>query len=234
MTTAPLSRAVEHLRSVAGHEAVDGLTDGGLLDLFLARRDESAFAELVRRHGPMVLAACRRVLGGNRADADDCFQATFLVLVRRAAAVRPRDRVGGFLHGVACRTALEARRAAARRRAREARAVPRTEPTEDSGAERREALDRELARLPDRYRAAVVLCDLEGLSRKEAALRLGWPEGTVSSRLSRARSLLARRLKGHGTPPTTLAGCAGAACVPASLATSTIRAAAAEIGRAHV
>src|SRR5579885_1695382 len=142
MSAAPLSRVIRHLHAVAGRQEAGDAADGRLLDLFLAHRDEAAFAELVRRHGPMVLAACRRVLGGREADADDCFQATFLVLVRRAAAVRPRDRVGSFLYGVACRTALEARRAAARRRAREARAVPRTEPTEDSGAERREALDR--------------------------------------------------------------------------------------------
>jgi RNA polymerase sigma factor (sigma-70 family) len=199
-------------------ERADTTPDAELLARFVAARDqrprtpsgkqldgrgagdgEEAFAALVRRHGPMVHGVCRRVLG-NAADADDAFQATFLVLARRAHSVRPRPLLGNWLYGVAYRTALEARRAAAVRRFKERRAaVTKTASTEDARSDDlREVLDRELAALPDTYRAAVVLCDLEGLSRRDAALRLGWPEGTLSGRLSRARSMLAARLSRRG------------------------------------
>src|SRR5262245_56233695 len=174
----------------------DGATDGELLEQFLAARDGAAFEVLVRRHGPMVLGVCRRVLG-NEHDAEDAFQATFLVLARRGDAVRPASKVGSWLYGVAYRTALEARRMAARRRRKEACAVPRSEAAPDAADDLRPVLDRELSGLPDRYRAPLVLCDLEGSTRKEAARRLGWAEGTVSSRLSRGRQLLARRLRRH-------------------------------------
>jgi RNA polymerase sigma factor (sigma-70 family) len=178
----------------------DAEPDADLLGRFLAERDEDSFARLVRRHGPMVLSVCRRVLGRIH-DADDAFQATFLVLARRAAAVRPRSLLANWLHGVAYRTALEARRAAAVRRAKEQRAAQmRDTAAVPDGPEPdlREVLDRELAALPEMYRAAVVVCDLEGLSRREAAARLGWTEGTVAGRLSRGRAVLARRLAGYG------------------------------------
>src|SRR5437588_12597211 len=110
MATARLNRVLQRIREAAALHGAGGLADGELLDLCLLRRDEAAFAELVRRHGPMVLGVCRRILR-NADDADDAFQATFLILVRRADSVRPRDRVGAWLHGVAYRTALEARRA---------------------------------------------------------------------------------------------------------------------------
>jgi RNA polymerase sigma factor (sigma-70 family) len=176
----------------------------------------------------MVHGVCRRVLR-NAADADDAFQATFLVLARRASSVRPRPLLGNWLYGVAYRTALEARRAAAVRRLKERRAaVTRTDAAEDAPPnDLREVLDRELAALPDTYRAAVVLCDLQGLSRKDAALRLGWPEGTLSGRLSRARSMLAARLSRHGLalPAAGLAGVLGTASagVSAELVESTAR-----------
>src|SRR5262249_29947177 len=143
----------------------------------------------------------------NPHDADDAFQATFLVLVRRGDSVQPSGKVGNWLYGVAYRTALEARRAAARRRVKEARArkVPPLQRVgfaenapDDAWADLRPLLDRELSRLPDRYRGPVVLCDLEGQTQKEAARQLGCPEGTVSSRLARGRALLARRLRRHG------------------------------------
>jgi RNA polymerase sigma-70 factor (ECF subfamily) len=229
MAATSLGRVIQRLRCAAArHEG--GLTDGDLLDRFLAQHDESAFAELVRRHGPMVLGVCRRVLR-NPYDADDAFQATFLVLVRRAASVQPPGKVGNWLYGVAYRTALELRRAAVRRRAKEALAIPSTEETDDVWADLRPLLDQELSRLPDRYRGPVVLCDLEGQTQKEAARRLGCPEGTVSSRLARGRALLARRLKRHGAAlagvgiTAALARSAAAAEVPAALAGCVIKAA---------
>jgi RNA polymerase sigma factor (sigma-70 family) len=167
---------------------------------------------------------------GNAADADDAFQATFLVLARRAHSLRPRPLLGNWLYGVAYRTALEARRAAAVRRFKERRAaVTRTDAAAEDPRpdDLREVLDRELAALPDVYRAAVVLCDLEGLSRRDAALRLGWPEGTLSGRLARARSMLASRLsrRGLALPAAGLAGVAGgaSAAVPTELVESTAR-----------
>jgi RNA polymerase sigma factor (sigma-70 family) len=203
--------------------------DGELLERFVLSRDEAAFETLLRRHGPMVLAVCRRVLR-NEQDAEDAFQATFLVLLRRGASVRPRSMVGNFLYGVAYRTALAARRSALRRRAREAAALPRPAPQADPWEGVREALDREVARLPDRYRAPLVLCDLEGKTRSEAARQLGWPEGTVASRLARSRKILARRMARYGivlSAPVWAAivgaGMASAA-VPPGLILSTARA----------
>ncbi len=230
MATASLSHVLARLRNILGRQAVGEQSDGHLLDLFLAQRDESAFELLMRRHGPMVLGVCRRILG-NSHDAEDTFQATFLVLVRRGDSIRPRGQVGNWLYGVAYRTALEARRAAARRRRKEACAMSPSRSTEDIGAELRPVIDQELSRLPERYRLPLVLCDLEGLTRKEAARQLGWAEGTMSSRLSRARQLLARRLKRHGFALSaaaltgTLAEGAVPAAVPAPLVVSTIQAA---------
>ena len=189
-----VARRVRHLLG-----KTDSTPDSDLLTRFVEYRDAEAFALLVRRHGPMVHGVCRRVLR-NRADADDAFQATFLVLCRRAASVRPRALLGNWLFGVAYKTGLEAKRAAAIRRARERKAgeMRTTAPTPNNSADLRETLDRELAALPDVYRTAIVLCDLEGLPQKEAARRLGWPEGTLTGRLCRARTLLATRLSRHG------------------------------------
>src|SRR5689334_1001725 len=115
MPTGPLARMVQFCRRVLAPEDADEAADAHLLELFIQRRDEGAFAGLVRRHGPMVLGVCRRVLG-NAHDAEDAFQATFLVLTRKAASIRPRRMVGNWLYGVAYRTALEARKTAAKRR----------------------------------------------------------------------------------------------------------------------
>ena len=197
-----VNRLLHHLRQAAlGH---GGPTDGQLLQRYLDEGDEDAFAALVRRHGAMVLGVCRRVLGHEQ-DAEDAFQATFLVLVRKAASLLPRQAVGNWLYGVAYRAALKSREAAVRRRDRERRArshQPEPRPAPD---ERLEDLDREIARLPEVYRAAVVLCELQGLSRKEAARRLGCPEGTLSSRLAKARRLLAGRLGGPAAVAAALA-----------------------------
>jgi RNA polymerase sigma factor (sigma-70 family) len=229
MAAGQLERVVQHLRSVAGRPDAGG-TDAELLERFVRRRDGAAFEALVRRLGPMVFGVCRRVLG-NAADADDAFQATFLVLVRKAATVRPAGKVGNWLYTVAYRTAREARAAAARRRAKEAQVTPRAEPAEDAWAELRPVLDRELQGLPEKYRAPLVLCDLEGKTRREAAGLLGCAEGTVASRLARGRALLARRLSRHG-PPVVGAAVAlwltreAAAAVPAPLLAATVKAAA--------
>ncbi len=190
---------LHHLRRLTGPPAGPEPADATLLQAFVARRDGTAFAALVRRHGPMVLGVCRRVLG-NHHDAEDAFQATFLVLARKAASVVPREAVGNWLYGVAYRTALEARSLNARHRAREQlRADPpeRPCPPGEPADERLWLLDEALSRLPDRYRVPVVLCELEGRPRKEVARQLGVPEGTLSSRLAAARKLLAKRLARH-------------------------------------
>src|SRR5947209_6211982 len=187
------------IRGLAHSGDVGGATDGQLLEWFLATRQEAAFRAIVDRHGPVVMGVCRRVLGDAH-DAEDAFQATFLVLVRKAAAVVPREFVANWLYGVACRTARKARVARARADAVKRRVYDRV--TAMAGSPRTEdevwhdlqpVLDEELRRLPDKYRAAVVLCDLEGKPRKDAAQQLGWPEGTLSGRLARARKLLADR-----------------------------------------
>jgi RNA polymerase sigma factor (sigma-70 family) len=195
-----LSRLIRRLKTDLAGDG-DDAGDGALLERFLARRDGDAFAVLVRRHGPMVLGVCRRLLG-NPHDADDAFQATFLVAVRKADTVRPRDLFGNWLYGVACRTALEARARLARRRLKEKQVdefphPPQAKPAADLD-ELRQLLDQELCRLPEKFRVPVVLCELEGRSRREVARQLGLPEGTLSSRLATARKRLARRLSRHG------------------------------------
>jgi RNA polymerase sigma factor (sigma-70 family) len=216
---------------VTGHQS-----DEQLLERFLAERDsvaEEAFTAIVQRHGPMVFGVCLRVLGDGH-DAEDAFQATFLVLARKAASVIRRDKVANWLYGVAFRTAKQARGRSARRRAREERVgmLPQIEPCDgDDGDELRGILDEELARLPARYRAPIVLCELEGMSRQEAARRLGVPEGTLSSRLARAKNQLRDRLvrRGLGLPMVVLsAGLvreAGAAALSDALIESTAQAA---------
>src|SRR5262245_14045540 len=168
----------------------DDAPDGELVAAYADAHDEAAFAEMVRRHGAMVLAVCRRVVR-NAADADDVFQATFLVLARKAGAIRPPGAVGPWLHGVAFRTAREAVRRAARRREKERRVPPREPIPEPPAADVRPILDAELARLPEKFAQVLVLCDMEGQSRGEVAALLRVPEGTVASRLARAREALA-------------------------------------------
>ncbi len=166
----------------------DGRTDGELLREFLDTKTESAFAALVWRHGPMVLGVCRRILGQDD-DADDAFQATFLVLATKANSLAGRATLGDWLHGVARRTALNARRSAARRREMEQRIVRTPASGEADWADMLPILDEELARLPEKYRRAIVLCDLEGQSRSLAARHLDCPEGTIASRLARGRKV---------------------------------------------
>jgi RNA polymerase sigma factor (sigma-70 family) len=227
-----MKAVIRHLRRAALLDRGGGLTDGQLLESFLTRREEAAFEALLRRHGPMVLGVCRRVLG-NPHDAEDAFQATFLVLIRKAASLRSRELVGNWLYGVAYRTAMKARAMSAKRRTKEkqAREAVRSEPAAGEVSEELLArLDAELNRLPEKYRVPVVLCDLEGKSRAEAARQLQIPEGTLSSRLAQARKLLAKKLSRHGAvlPVAAVAAVlgpnAGSACVPHPLLTSTTRA----------
>jgi RNA polymerase sigma factor (sigma-70 family) len=214
MAAGELRKGIERLRRALPPPEGGGLSDGQLLGRFLAGRDEAAFAALVRRHGPMVLGLCRRVLR-HEADAEDAFQATFLVLARKAAALGRREAVGSWLYTVAFRAALEARAALGRRRARERQvdAMPHPEVSPPEPQDWRPLLDEELNALPEKYRAAVVLCDLEGKARKEAAKLLGVPEGTLSSRLATARRALAGRLTRRGV---ALSGAALAAAVTGS------------------
>ena len=193
---------------------VGNLADGQLLHRFVdgAGLDrEDAFAALVDRHGPMVLKVCRRMLP-TRADAEDAFQAVFLVLARKAGSLREAESLGPWLHGVTVRTAQEARRRAARRRSLEQRATAARplsyEPLGAGDDEILRVLDEEIARLPLRYREPILACELEGASRQDAALRLGLPEGTLSSRLARGRALLRHRLTRRGIAPGLGAGLA--------------------------
>jgi RNA polymerase sigma factor (sigma-70 family) len=210
---------------------VAALSEGQLLERFVARRDEAAFAALVARHGPMVLGVCRRVLR-DRSDVEDAFQATFLVFVRRAGAIRDGGRVGHWLYGVAHRVAVRARANAARRFTLEkaggtgAEAGIVTASDDGDRDELRAVLDDELSRLPETLRAPLVLCYLDGLTHDEAAQRLGWPVGTVRSRMARARDKLRQRLTRRGLSPddAALAAAAFRPAVPEALLDLTVRA----------
>ena len=231
MATSQMSAVVQELRRVVLRHDEAGLTDGQLLERYISRRDEAALEALVQRHGPMVWGVCCRVLS-NYHDAEDAFQVTFLVLVRKAASIASRDLLANWLHGVAYQTALKARATAARRRARERPMTEMPEPAavqQDLWHDLEFLLDHELSRLPDKYRIAVVLCDLQGKTRKEAARQLDWPEGTVAGRLARARAMLAKRLARRGIAlsggalAATLAQNAASAGVPTSVVSSTMQ-----------
>jgi RNA polymerase sigma factor (sigma-70 family) len=227
-----LNTVIQHLRSAMLEHDGAGMTDGQLLDCFLNRREQAALEALVRRLAPMVWGVCRRLLHDLH-DAEDAFQATFLVLLRRATCISPSEMVGNWLYGVAHQTALKARATAAKRRAREKQPIDMPEPVapqSDSWPDLQPLLDQELSRLPDPYRVVIVLCELEGKSRKEAARQLGWPEGTVAGRLSRARELLAKRLTRRGVAVSgsllamLLARNSATAAVPIPVMSSTINA----------
>jgi RNA polymerase sigma factor (sigma-70 family) len=234
MAISPMSEILQHLHRAVLPPDGAGRTDGELLEDFIRARDGAAFAALVRRHAPMVWGVCRRLLACPQ-DAEDAFQATFLVLVRKAASVMPREMVANWLYGVAHQTARNARASAARRGRRERQVAHMPEaaaPEQDLWRDLQAVLDQELSRLPDKYRAAIVLCDLEGKTRREAALQLRVPEGTLSAQLTRGRAMLARRLARHGlaVSGTTLAAVlsqnALSAAVPvAALRTATLLAA---------
>jgi RNA polymerase sigma factor (sigma-70 family) len=230
MATAPAGTLLRHVQKLASGYGAQQWSDRQLLEDFTSRRSESAFAALVVRHGPMVLRVCRRVLGHEQ-DAEDAFQATFLVLARNSAAIHKRDALAAWLHGVAYRTAMKAKRTAARRRRHEAQrqtfapqAAP-SPPWDDAQA----VLDEEVQRLPPRFREAFLLCVLEGKGGADVAAALGCRAGTVKSRVSRARRLLQQRLARRGIALSALlaglsvAEGAGRAALPAALSQSAVR-----------
>jgi RNA polymerase sigma-70 factor (ECF subfamily) len=227
---ASLSRSSEQLIPPwSGEEVSDAL----LLERFVEQWDQAAFRDLVLRHGPMVLGVCRRILRDPHA-AEDAFQVTFLLLVRKAASVRKRESVGPWLYGVARRVALEARGIASRRPV-PLRMDPEVPVVDDrDGLERDElhaALHEELGRLPEKYRAPLVLCYFEGLPHEAVARQLGWPIGTVRTRIARGRDLLGARLTRRGLTPAAVLVVLGllperAAAVPPRLIEATVRAAA--------
>jgi RNA polymerase sigma factor (sigma-70 family) len=232
MPTGPPALLLSHLRRLVEAQGLGPLSDRELLQRFAAQHDEAAFAALLRRHGPMVLRVCQRVLH-NGHDAEDVFQATFLVLSRKAAVARWHDSVAGWLHEVAHRLAMKVKTGTARRLARERRCVDRPpgDALEDvTGRELVAILDEELARLPEKYRTPLVLCLLEGHTRDEAARRLGYSVRTVKRRLEHGRGLLGARLTRRGIALTAaLSGAlltpAGASALPAGLVPATANAA---------
>jgi RNA polymerase sigma factor (sigma-70 family) len=244
MAKGPLTNVLERIRSLVEPRAsgrAAAPTDAELLGHFAARRDEAAFTELVRRHGGLVLGVCRRVLDDAH-DAEDAFQATFLVLARKAGSIRKQTSVASWLFSVARRIAVKARTASARQRAREQEyfLLYREDLVDDVRdlvwRELRPVLDEELSRLPDKYRHPLVLCYLENKTNVEAARQLGWSKGTVSGRLARARELLRARLTRRGLAlsggvlATVLAELAQnaspcSAAVPTALSMSTVKAA---------
>jgi len=200
MAYGQLGAVFQHLRWLLGTQEAADLTDAQLLARFSASRDETAFAALLQRHGPLVLNVCRRVLG-NVHDADDAFQAVFLVLARKADSIRRKESLGSWLYGVAFRIASRLKANAARRRNVERQAEPMTPATADHRAawdDLQPILDEELSRLPEKYRVSIVLRYLQGKSNEEAAREAGCPAGTMSWRLAHGLDLLRQRLDRRG------------------------------------
>jgi RNA polymerase sigma factor (sigma-70 family) len=233
MQTAQLGTVLRHLRKLAVAPGTSELTDPQLLERFAAHQAEDAFAALMHRHGELVWSVCRHVLRHDH-DAEDAFQATFLVLARNAATIRKQEALASWLHGTAYRIARQARRDAAIRRTHESRG--KSMPPEKPFPEKvlREAmaiLDEEVQHLAARQRAVFVLCALEGKSLAEAAQQLGWKQGTVSGTLARARRQLSQRLTRRGVTLSAALGAlalgrqTAAAFPPAALAHSTTQAA---------
>jgi RNA polymerase sigma factor (sigma-70 family) len=230
MADRPFTRALWHVRQALTAQNIEHFPDGRLLERFVAQHDEAAFEALVHRHGPLVHAVCRRLLPTTQ-DVEDAFQATFLVLVRRASSLDRRGSLSSWLYTVAYHLALKARAHAARRRAIEQpiASVPAEPASSENGNDVRLVLDEELDRLPEKYRAPVVLCYFQGKTNEEAARQLGWPVGTVWGRLARARELLRQRLGRRGMAltlaalETALTENGVTAAAPVSLAGSTVR-----------
>jgi RNA polymerase sigma factor (sigma-70 family) len=230
LPTAGLNKALAHLR--LSLLPSDDLTDRMLLERFLANRDEAAFAALVQRHGRLVMGICNRVLG-NVHDCEDVFQAVFFILARKADSVVKQETLASWLYTVAHRASLEARETIARRRLREHHMVDlnkaQAKPVE--AQDWMPLLDRELSQLPNKYRTLIVLCDLEGKSRKQVSQQVGLKLGTLASRLATARRMLAARLSKYGLTVSggalaaSLAQSSASAKVPVSLVWTTAKAA---------
>jgi RNA polymerase sigma factor (sigma-70 family) len=231
LATSRTQTIIRHVRRAVAFSEARCQSDEQLLRRFVATREEEAFEALVRRHGPMVLGVCRRILGDPHA-ADDAFQATFLVLATKATSVVPANMLPNWLYGVARQTAVRARSASAKRRLRErqVRELPEPQPARtDPCHDLRPLLDEELACLPSKYRVAVVLCDLESMTHREAAQHLGWPVGTLASRHSRGRRMLRERLARKGLVPASgvaalLSQDGVSACLSPLLISATVRA----------
>ncbi len=204
MAIETLGAALRHINRLFADGTVTGLSDAQLLERFRDRADAEAFEALVARHGPMVLSVCRGIVR-DPCDAEDAFQATFLVLVKKGGTIRGRGSLGGWLYRVAHRVAIQANAAAARRRRHERQAGQMVVATSTSGPaapdELLPALHGEIARLPEKYRLAIVLCDLEGMTQAQAAVQLHWSERTIRHRLAEARARLKRRLVRRGLTP---------------------------------
>lgn len=234
MASRPLGATIRRIERLFHLGSVAGLSEVQLLEQFVRQHDQAAFEALVERHGPMVMGVCRQWLRDPR-DAEDAFQATFLVLVRKASSLRDCTLLGNWLYGVAYRVALRARSDAAKRRSRETGGVDNhADPSVPTSQEDRPWLYEEVNRLPEKYRAPIVLCYLEGRTHEEAAEQLCWPVGTVKGRLSRARDLLRARLIRRGIAPSVGAVTAAfardasaALPVPVTLVDSTVQAASA-------
>jgi RNA polymerase sigma factor (sigma-70 family) len=223
---------LRYVRSLAAKQASGASSDRQLLQEFLTQRSETSFAALVRRHGPMVLSVCRRVLR-NHHDAEDAFQAAFLVFARKAASIYKHESVSSFLHGVAYRVAANMRVEATRRAARERSHArpPFADPCDDiTWRELRAVLDEELSKLPEQHRAPLVLCYLEGKTQDEAARLLGWSKSTFRRRLESGRDRLGRQLTRRGVTLSAalsaplLADATAQASLSPLLADSTVRA----------
>src|SRR6516162_3078456 len=237
MANLELGAVLQHLRRAAARKQEDELSDSQLVERFAKSRDESAFAALLRRHGPMVLGVCRGILRQLH-DVEDAFQATFLILSQKAGCIRRGESVGAWLHGVAHNVALKARGRAARIAVGQAfppdeQTVPdRTpaDPLDDlTVRELRQALHEELRQLPEKYRTPLILCYLEGKTHEEAARQLGWPKRRVKDRLHRGREQLRRRLSQRGLASVAalsaplFAANGVSSAVPATLVRVTIR-----------
>jgi RNA polymerase sigma factor (sigma-70 family) len=228
-----LSEFIQRLRRVTVLRGGGEVLDAELLERFVTGHEEAAFEALVQRHGPMVLSVCRHLLVDTN-DAEDAFQATFLVLVRKARSIQRRAQLASWLYGVAYRIARRARQNSARRRAREKQGVEMMseEPCSlELGTDLRPALHEELTRLPEKYRVPVVLCYLQGKTHEEAARQLSWPLGTVKGRLTRAREMLRKRLTRRGLVlslggfASLLAQSQASAALPPALLSATVKAA---------
>ncbi len=233
MRNGSLRDVVQFIRHITPPGRMDGVPDGQLLERFIDQHDEAAFTALLRRHGPLVLAVCHRALPCAQ-DAEDAFQATFLVLARKAKSIAKHGSVASWLYGVAHRIARRAKADIVKRRLREGRGRPVAAPDalqELVWRDLRSILDAEVSRLPEKYRTAFVLCYLEAKSQEEAARLLGCPRGTVSSRLVRARAILQARLTQRGLTlsaafvTTLLSGTTASAVIPGKLVATTVRAA---------